>query len=114
MGLLQEHCSRLLRPGGRPFIKAQPLRHCSRPVTVQGPLSLRLSASPLAALARILTGYRQKGFDRRRPVVGICVKITSEAGKKKVIEHKYLPLLEGTLSPSQARVELQGFIDLVL
>ena len=35
----------------------------------------------------ILKGLKDKGFDRTRPMVGICVKYESEAGKRKLLEH---------------------------
>ena len=35
----------------------------------------------------ILKGIVHKGFDRTRPQVGICVKYTSEAGKRALLEH---------------------------
>ena len=31
----------------------------------------------------ILKGFKEKGYDRNRPAIGILVKVTSEAGKKK-------------------------------
>ena len=38
---------------------------------------------------KILKGFLEKGFDRTRPAVGICVKYLSEQGKK---DNKLLPL----------------------
>ena len=35
----------------------------------------------------ILKSFKEKGFDRSRPHVGICVMYTSEEGKKKLLEH---------------------------
>ena len=35
----------------------------------------------------ILKSFIQKGFDRSRPQVGICVQYTSEEGKRKLLEH---------------------------
>ena len=36
---------------------------------------------------KILKGVLEKGFDRTRPAVGICVKYLSEQGKKDLLEH---------------------------
>ena len=35
----------------------------------------------------ILKSFKTKGFDRTRAAVGICIKFTSEAGKKALLEH---------------------------
>jgi hypothetical protein len=35
----------------------------------------------------ILKSFKTKGFDRTRPAIGICIKFTSEEGKKKLLEH---------------------------
>ena len=35
----------------------------------------------------ILKSFLQKGFDRSRPAVGICVQFTSEDGKNRLLEH---------------------------
>ena len=35
----------------------------------------------------ILKSFKDKGFDRTRPAVGIAVRYESEAGKKKLLEH---------------------------
>ena len=35
----------------------------------------------------LLKGILTKGYDRSRPLVGICIEYKSEAGKKKLIEH---------------------------
>lgn len=35
----------------------------------------------------ILKSFKTKGFDRTRPAIGICIKFTSEAGRKKLLEH---------------------------
>ena len=37
----------------------------------------------------ILKGMLQKGFDRTRPAVGICVKFTSEEGKAALLRHNH-------------------------
>ena len=38
---------------------------------------------------KILKGFLEKGFDRTRPAVGICVKYLSEQGKKDLLEHNH-------------------------
>ena len=35
----------------------------------------------------ILKSFKTKGFDRTRPAIGICIKFTSEEGKKRLLEH---------------------------
>ena len=35
----------------------------------------------------ILQGFKLKGYDRTRPAIGICVMYTTEAGKRKLLEH---------------------------
>ena len=38
---------------------------------------------------KILKGFLEKGFDRTRPAVGICVKYLSDQGKKDLLEHNH-------------------------
>ena len=35
----------------------------------------------------ILKGFKTKGFDKTRPHIGICIKVTSEKGLKELLEH---------------------------
>ena len=37
----------------------------------------------------ILKCFLEKGFDRTRPQIGICIEFKSEAGKKKLLEHNH-------------------------
>ena len=49
----------------------------------------------------IIRGLKEKGFDRARPQVGICVEFKSEEGKKELLEHNYR-FSKGTTSCPQS------------
>ena len=57
---------------------------------------------------KILKGFREKGFDRTRPPVGICVKYLSEQGKKDLLEHNHRFTKGNKLLPLSMRMPCMG------
>ena len=50
---------------------------------------------------KILKGLLEKGFDRTRPAVGICVQYLSEQGKRDLLEHNRRFTRSSNLLPCQ-------------
>ena len=53
-------------------------------------------------------GFLEKGFDRTRPAVGICVKYLSEQGKKDLLEHNHRFTKGNKLLPAVNEEALYG------
>ena len=57
----------------------------------------------------ILKGFKEKGYGRSRPMIGICVKVTSEEGRRRLILHN-LRFTKGNplLPPINEQKAMQG------
>ena len=58
--------------------------------------------------SKILKEFLEKGFDRTRPAVGICVKCLSEQGQKDLLEHNHRFTRDNKLLPHANEEALYG------